>query len=462
MTNGIISRISYISTACNRVPHSADYGDNGFLCYGACNAVAICDLQPNYGKVLQTLHHHSDRVNVVRWIKSKNKCIETEIISASSDGTAIIWSKEKNDYNVTSIIHINDPLSICHAIYTSENSKSNLLICTGSINGDFRLWKRENSEEILLFQTLSFGKKLPTQACISFLPESNSPLLIIALDDSTIELFSQNSAEANFVNVKVLIGHEDWITCMDIIQDDNGDNFLATGSQDCLIRLWKLTVRREKNIATNELRAKREIFRVNDEEYEVALESILSGHECWIYGINWHPVIEINGKLTQPMKLLSCSLDKSMIVWELNQDNQVWMECVRVGEVGGNSLGFYGCKFGPAGKTILAHGYQGTFHIWRYLEDSKNWDPNPAPTGHFSGVVDLCWDPKGRFVEHSFINSLIYLTSTFIKGMLYVDHVTEITEIITIFTFSSEKVLDLCKIWTPPPVFVKYPRFENP
>ena len=29
------------------------------------------------------------------------------------------------------------------------------------------------------------------------------------------------------------------------------------------------------------------------------------------------------------------------------------------------------------------------------------------------------------------------------------------------FTFSSEKVLDLCKMWRPPAVFVKCPRFET-
>lgn len=403
MTNCIVSHVSYISCACNRVPYAADYGKNGLLCYGASNAVEIYDLRTvDNGKVLQTLYHHSDRVNVVRWIKSKFTNLETELISASSDGTAIIWSKVESYYIATSIININDPLSVCCAIYTSENLKSNLLICTGSINGDFRLWKRDTCKETLLFQTLYFAKKLPIQACISFLPQSNNPLLITALDDSTIQLFSQNSAESNFVKIKVLIGHEDWITCMDIIQDDNGNSFLASGSQDSLIRLWKFTVKR-KNIAINELKSKTENFKVNEEEYEVSLESILSGHEGWVYGVNWHPLIENDGKWTQPMKLLSCSLDKSMVVWELSKDNGVWMECVRVGEVGGNSLGFYGCKFGPVGDTILAHGYQGTFHIWRYLKDSRNWDPSPAPSGHFGGVVDLCWDPKGRFVYFLFI-----------------------------------------------------------
>ena len=35
-----------------------------------------------------------------------------------------------------------------------------------------------------------------------------------------------------------------------------------------------------------------------------------------------------------------------------------------MGEVGGNTLGFYGGLFGPDGTSILAHGYQGAFHHW--------------------------------------------------------------------------------------------------
>lgn len=42
---------------------------------------------------------------------------------------------------------------------------------------------------------------------------------------------------------------------------------------------------------------------------------------------------------------------------------------VRVGEVGGNSLGLYGGIFSPHGKQILAHGYQGAFHLWRSVSN---------------------------------------------------------------------------------------------
>lgn len=38
---------------------------------------------------------------------------------------------------------------------------------------------------------------------------------------------------------------------------------------------------------------------------------------------------------------------------------------VRVGEVGGTTLGFYGGVFSPDGQSILGHGYQGAFHLWK-------------------------------------------------------------------------------------------------
>lgn len=37
---------------------------------------------------------------------------------------------------------------------------------------------------------------------------------------------------------------------------------------------------------------------------------------------------------------------------------------MRVGEVGGNTLGLYGGMFAPDGRSIIAHGYQGAFHQW--------------------------------------------------------------------------------------------------
>lgn len=42
----------------------------------------------------------------------------------------------------------------------------------------------------------------------------------------------------------------------------------------------------------------------------------------------------------------------------------VFSQQVRVGEVGGNSLGFYGGVFAPDGKSIVSHGYHGALQMW--------------------------------------------------------------------------------------------------
>ena len=57
--------------------------------------------------------------------------------------------------------------------------------------------------------------------------------------------------------------------------------------------------------------------------------------------------------------LLSCSLDKSMIVWKFDPDSGMWIETVRVGEVGGNTLGFLGCDFRFDGQLLLGYNFTG-------------------------------------------------------------------------------------------------------
>lgn len=96
--------------------------------------------------------------------------------------------------------------------------------------------------------------------------------------------------------------------------------------------------------------------------------------------------------------MLSVSIDKSIIIWAPSEDG-VWMEQVRVGEVGGNSLGFYGGKFSSDGKSIFGHSYQGGFHIWHQLANNENlWSPGVIIGGHFDEVRDLAWAPNGEFL----------------------------------------------------------------
>jgi len=393
----------YIACSCNRVPHCADWGTNGLLCFGTRNAIAIYKPRTHIGHITHTLHRHRDRVNTVHWIKPRNGAPESELLSGSVDGTVIIWSEDRNTFQCTSVLNVESTVTFADSLQLSDNVSSTtlakLLICTGSINGNIGLWLREKNADVKQIQSITFGRKLPMYCRLTYLLNSKCPVLAIALEDATILLYTtkfdaESELEPFFVKVQRLVGHEDWIMCMDFTQEDNKNLFLATGSKDSTIRLWKICETVEESLS-DELKQESNTFTVNDRQYNITLESVLCGHEGWVYGVHWQPA-----KNRQTMKLLSSSMDKTMIIWEPAEImNGMWTETIRVGEVGGNSLGFYGCKFGPDGLHILAHGYQGSFHIWKYSQEMNKWLPHPVPGGHFSEVVDLCWESKGRSVN---------------------------------------------------------------
>ncbi|TGZ32421.1 elongator complex protein 2 [Temnothorax longispinosus] len=415
---------TYTACSCNRVPYCADWGINGLLCFGTRNAVAIYDPSQHIGRVTHTLHLHRDRVNTVHWIKRPRKvheyqARELELLSGSVDGTVIIWSRTYSDcYESettylarTSMLNVGSTVAFADSLQLSDNIRvefTKLLICTGSINGDIKLWLREEDvKDPKHIQTIDFGRQLPIYCRLTHLPDNKCPLLAVALEDASILLYTtrfdaDSKLEPSFVKVQRLVGHEDWVICMDFTQDRDGNLFLATSSKDSTIRLWKISETVEES-SSDELKLESNCFTTDDKQYNITLESVLCGHESWVYGVHWQPVETGCGKVNrQTMKLLSCSMDKTMIIWEPAEImNGIWTEMVRVGEVGGNSLGFYGCKFGPDGPNgqhILAYGYQGSFHIWKWSQERNKWLPHPTPGGHFSEVVDLCWDPKGRFL----------------------------------------------------------------
>lgn len=259
------------------------------------------------------------------------------------------------------------------------------------------------SEADIVSKVLLLNQKLPLEAAFSRLPSSSKLALAIALEDNTVQIYIQQSevlgseVDCWFAKVQVLIGHEDWVRCMDFMTHNNC-LYLATGAQDNFVRIWKFYEKEDTTDDNQDLKQTLQEFIVDNVKYTIELESVLFSHEAWIYGVQWQPAEMKDGAVTQELKLLTSSFDKSMIIWQPDLQSGIWQETIRVGDVGGNSLGFFGCKFGPGGKSIMGYSYRGSFHLWTYNEGSKQWSPRTAPGGHYEEVADLCWDPRGRFV----------------------------------------------------------------
>lgn len=398
----------YVSCSCNCITDCADWGRNGLICFGTCNAIAIYDPCNQTGQIIHTLHKHTDQVTKVHWIKPRNTTQESELLSGSADGTVIIWSKINHSYQCTSVLNINEKVIAADSLQLTDNISLNkqvfaeLLICTGSIKNGLKIWLRKKNADTKVIQTIVFGRKLLMCCRLAYLPNTKHPLLAIALHDASISLYANRSdtIDSNFINVQNLSGHEEWIQCMDFTHNSHGSIFLATGSNDTTIRLWKISETTTEPL-NDQFKQITKIFEANDKEYSVTLESVLSGHEDYVYGVHWQPIKQEDGNSCQPMRLLSSSFDKSMNIWELDDATGIWIEKIRVGKVGGDFLGFRGGKFSPDGLHIMGYGY--SFQIWKYSQTIANWTPQYAPSGHFNEVIDLCWESKGRYVQFSYV-----------------------------------------------------------
>ncbi|KAL4319158.1 hypothetical protein GQ457_18G021400 [Hibiscus cannabinus] len=136
---------------------------------------------------------------------------------------------------------------------------------------------------------------------------------------------------------------------------------LVSSSQDKGIRIWKLTLR--GSLANTEGTHKRVATTVN------------------------------------PKSILSASMDKTMMIWQPERKTGIWMNVVTVGELSHCALGFYGGHWSPDARSILAHGYGGSFHMWKNIGvSSDNWQPQKVPSGHFAPVTDITWARYGEYM----------------------------------------------------------------
>ncbi|KAK9501757.1 hypothetical protein O3M35_012428 [Rhynocoris fuscipes] len=381
----------YISSGCNRTPHCMDWGVNNLICYGSRNAVNIYIPEGKHGKrVVKSLSSHKDRVNVVRWIRSTQNTHETELISGSTDNNVIVWSLIEGDFKVTAQLSGHTgPINAIDGMYNNKSGPKSVILVSASGDSSLKIWQRNGDENHEFNCTETISLKTGLCFCLKILMLSNTvtPVLAFATDSCQVHLYL---LEETCVKLTSLSGHEDWIRAIDFINLGNGNMMLATSSQDTTVRLWKITESSEE-VEDGTFKLAKIEFQVDKIKFSVGLESVLCGHEGWVYGLQWAPQTKDSDLI-----LMTASLDRTIILWSADPESGVWLESARMGELGGNTLGYFGCKFSTTAKQILAHSYQGSFHMW--INDEDQWKPGVTVGGHFDSVVDIGWEREGMYL----------------------------------------------------------------
>uniref|UniRef100_A0A7N5JTV8 Elongator complex protein 2 n=1 Tax=Ailuropoda melanoleuca TaxID=9646 RepID=A0A7N5JTV8_AILME len=329
-----VLEIAHVFCCPNRVRGALSWssGPGGLLAFGTSCSVVLYD--PQKRVVITNLNGHTARVNCIQWICKQDGSSSTELVSGGSDNQVIHWEIENDQ--LLKAVHLQGhegPVYAVHALYQRRASDVGLhtLIVSAASDSTVRIWSKKGAEV---------------------------PILACGDDDCKIHLFVQRDDQ--FQKVLFLCGHEDWIRGVEWATFGR-DLFLASCSQDCLIRIWKLYIKSTSSETQDDdnIKLKENTFTIENESTKIAcavtLETVLAGHENWVNAVHWQPSFYKDGVLQQPMRLLSASMDKTMILWAPDEESGVWLE-------------------------------------------QREWTPEIVISGHFDGVQDLMWDPEGEFI----------------------------------------------------------------
>ncbi|KAI3516715.1 hypothetical protein L1887_15692 [Cichorium endivia] len=399
----------FIGGGCNRIVNNVSWGACGLISFGSQNAVSI--FSPETAKILTTLPGHKASVNCTHWLPSSKfafKATDWEkhyLLSGDAEGVIILWelSLSENKWrNVSQLLQSHKKGVTCiTAILTSQTEA---IFASTSSDCVVNIWKIALPSfggdcTITCLDSLSTSKPMVTLS-LAELP-GNTTHFILATGglDNKIHLHCGDST-GKFTRACELKGHTDWIRSLDFsLPIETNTLLLVSSSQDKGIRIWKMSLcNLDKKKAENSLAyyIKGPVFTSGSFTYQVSLESLLIGHEDWVYSVEWQPP---SLSCYQPQSILSASMDKTMMIWQPESTTGIWVNVVTVGELSHSALGFYGGHWSPNGDSILAHGYGGSFHLWKNVGDGfDNWKPQKVPSGHFAAVMDIAWGRNGEYL----------------------------------------------------------------
>lgn len=310
----------FISGACNVDYNVFAWHNSRYGAYGSHNLVYIYDLQSN--KIICALKGHSGRVNTVRFLR------DGRIVSACADGNIIIWRNEH--LNAHRFHEESDKWHLwqilCKKVEKGANfvdlntweckDNGTILISGCTTNSDLHLFKHtvtdDSTFELIETEKLEFGNSL--LECTEFCSYNSVLYLALTASDFNIHIYEVNKEKNTLIYLNSLQGHTDKIGCLSSIAISETEVFLATGSKDKYIRIWRFSSEVDTNMLGSVMQ--RNIYKIGDNF--VYLESTLLGHEDAVSSVHWSVDSD-----TSELALLSSSLDFTVQVWEREDVSKV-------------------------------------------------------------------------------------------------------------------------------------------
>lgn len=378
MTMNKITR-EYVAASVNRYPNVCDWGEK-LIAFGSCHSVCIFDVGEH--KILEILMKHTGEVRSVKWVVP-----DEVLVSAAASKDAIIWRKIKGETLFTPLYHLKDHSS---ALFVAESlllpDKKTFVTVTGDTDFKLSVFVNQDKTHEVKLKHFVFDAKLiigPETFCQHI-------LVAFASDDCLLHLGFMNKTSFTIDKIIDFSGHSDWIRSLDFVFDQQC-LFVATASQDNFVRVTKIT-RTTEGIKAE---INKKVFSHENEWFEASLETVLPGHDGPVYCVRW-----INRSY-----IMTASLDKSVVIWKDNGSDDVWTEVLRVGEIGGNNMGFFGCCFPSSAKNcddllpvFSAYSYNGSLHFWLKNNKTEAWESKTGFGGHYQEVTDISWDPEGNYL----------------------------------------------------------------
>ncbi|PLW15874.1 hypothetical protein PCASD_19719 [Puccinia coronata f. sp. avenae] len=421
------------------------------LVFGTGRQIAIwnCTTRDRYPP-LNLLKGHNAYVTVIKNLERNS----LGFVSGDLNGTILVWALDgegqwetvarlagqKRSISCLSCIRLPSHNGEC-----ATRSEKDYLIVAGASDGCLMSWKvsiifpmgslHGATQPIEALQTIQLGNQIALDAALAFLPNQSTNLIMaLAGTDSKIAIYSIALPSLQFSLCFRLPGHTDWVRCLDFTPDPKlpSNLLLVSGSQDNFIRIWRCdqqdqptnqhptvpvdnsktddpfqtldeltqALKEEGQLTphdTNRQSVEMKRYPIKNTNWNFVSDAILYGHESWVTNVRW--CINSSGSL----QLLSTSSDRSMIMWRPSEEfDNIWLNVERFGELGtSTNLGLFGAHYfispHDQTETVLASGWTRSWHRWS-RQGKAVWEPQVAPTGHYSGVTGLDWEKEGEYL----------------------------------------------------------------